>query len=818
MAIVGLALEKQIPIRSVFVSYRQLDDAQRGRVRSFAEKLRECGVNVVLDQFFLDENPGGPNDGWDKWSSDCALKSDYVLIIGNQAWYQCFDKTQSPGSGLGAACEADDLRHRIYKANGIVPNIRIVLLDPADSKGIPAKLERYHRFHAGRDFSGLVRWLGGILPVAATPDSKPLSSAIPNNLPRLQSFFGREKELAVIREALDPESPGWGALIDGPGGMGKTSLAIRAAYGCPPGQFARIIFLSVKERELDEDGVRGLSGFILTGLIEMLNELARELGQPQIANAQEGQRIKLLRDALRDARVMLILDNLESLTKPDRDQLFTFVKGLPQGCKAILTSRRRIGSSADALLLEKLDQDAALATLADLARRNPLLAKTSKAERLTLYAQTGGKPLLLRWTAGQLGRGSCRTFADALNFLRSCPKDNDLLEFVFGDLAGEFTSDEEKVLVALSYFTLPAKVEDIAALSDFPAARIETALHTLANRSLIVPNQKETHHTLVPMLGDFLRKHRPEVVAEIGDRLEKRAYELILENGNEERHRFPLLDAAWPTVAPALPLFIAGPNPRLQKVCKALDLFLDFTGRWDELISLHKQSEAKAVAANDFYSAGWRAYHVGWIQQSREDSKEAHACADRAAAHWSKAVKAGALEQGRVTRLHGLAHQRAKNYSAAIECCREALKLWQMVAKEHPDIIPRGLNTLAENEHLSGDLVGAERDYSEALRIARAIDYQQGIRTYIGSLAELELDRCDWLKAEKLAREALALCEKVPHEEMIAENCHRIAKALLGLGKGAEGLAFSRRAEVIFTKLRSPKLEAIRITLRECEE
>ena len=70
---------------------------------------------------------------------------------------------------------------------------------------------------------------------ASTSNSSPQppKTSTPNNLPRLQSFFGREKELAAIREALDPENRTWGALIDGPGGIGKTSLAVRAAYDCP---------------------------------------------------------------------------------------------------------------------------------------------------------------------------------------------------------------------------------------------------------------------------------------------------------------------------------------------------------------------------------------------------------------------------------------------------------------------------------------------------------------------------------------------------------------------------------------------------------
>jgi len=132
----------------------------------------------------------------------------------------------------------------------------------------------------------------------STSGGRRLHTSTPNNLPRLQSFFGRERELAAIREALDPESRTWGALIDGPGGMGKTSLAVRAAYDCPPGQFQRIVFVSLKNCELDDDGERQLGSLLLPGLLEMLNELARELGQPDIAKAPEDQRIRLLLDAL----------------------------------------------------------------------------------------------------------------------------------------------------------------------------------------------------------------------------------------------------------------------------------------------------------------------------------------------------------------------------------------------------------------------------------------------------------------------------------------------------------------------------------------
>src|SRR6185503_10538831 len=68
---------------------------------------------------------------------------------------------------------------------------------------------------------------GSQLPIYQPP--KPTGST----LPQVGSFVGRDKELEIIQSALSPESRTWGALIDGPGGIGKTALAIKAAHDAP---------------------------------------------------------------------------------------------------------------------------------------------------------------------------------------------------------------------------------------------------------------------------------------------------------------------------------------------------------------------------------------------------------------------------------------------------------------------------------------------------------------------------------------------------------------------------------------------------------
>lgn len=641
-------------------------------------------------------------------------------------------------------------------------------------------------------------------------------TSIPHNLPSLQPFFGREDERKKIADALDPDSRTWGALIDGPGGMGKTSLAVRAAYDASPEVFEKIVFISLKSRELDDDGVRDLSGFLVSGLVELFGELARELGRDDIVKAAEDQRPRMLIDALRDSQTLLVLDNLESLLKRERDTLFTFVKKLPAGCKAILTSRGRIGSGAEELILEKLDEQAALDTLAELATHNPHLAKTAEAERLVLYRETGGKPLLLRWTAGQIGRGHCLRFTDALEFLRSCPAGNDPLEFIFGDLVDDFSEAETKVLCALTFFTFPVKVEHIAANAGLPEPETDRALRSLVNRSLAVPTDELTAFTLVPMVADFLRKKRPEVVADTGDRLEQRAYALIIENGYHNHDRFSALEAAWPGIAPALARFLAGDNSRLQSVCDALADFLDFQGRWDEWLALNEKAEARALAANDYSRAGWRACHAGWVHFLRKHGDTVLACADRAAGHWTTA-KAGVRELATVIRLRGIGHQLKGNYPAAITAYRESLELHRSLATENMDRdVAIGLSDLADVERLSGNYVTAEAHYCEALRVANDVDDAEGVASYTGNLADVALDRKEWTAAETLARKALPLSEALRRQELIASNNRRIAHALVRQGKGAEALPYARHAVEIYTHLGHPDLAEAQAILAEC--
>ena len=191
-----------------------------------------------------------------------------------------------------------------------------------------------------------------------------------------------------------------------------------------------------------------------------------------------------------------------------------------------------------------------------------------------------------------------------------------------------------------------------------------------------------------------------------------------------------------------------------------------------------------ALAAEDFNNAGRRAYEAGWVHALRGQAAQVLACAQIAEVHWNNA-QVGARERADVSRLRGIGHQLGGDFVAAIAVFREVVNIDRWLNRDSEDVAT-DLNTLAGAEYAAGDLDAAERDFREALRIARLLNYRQVISSSTGNLAGLALVRGNWTGAEALASEALAMAQGVGKRESIALNSHRLASALVRQGKKSE--------------------------------
>lgn len=291
---------------SVFISYRQLDDAQRRKVRDFAERLRSRGVDVTLDQFYKEAKPGGPPEGWPKWSSDQAIHSERVLVVGNTPWFHCFDGKEGPGTGLGAACEAGIIRQRLYDLGGMNDVIRVVYFDKPDLEAISFELKRYDRFHVASHFEDIVAWLGVTPPAATSPRPDPATLTWPSRCPNFKpNMANRHEEFAFFADTLCDNTSERATIISADTDHGKTKLVSEFhRYGCAVLGHQACSLIDFKAR----------------GTVDNLwDTIALDLGHclPGLGDRSPTK----LRDGLRRARqpVLFIFDTFEQATEDARD-------------------------------------------------------------------------------------------------------------------------------------------------------------------------------------------------------------------------------------------------------------------------------------------------------------------------------------------------------------------------------------------------------------------------------------------------------------------------------------------------------------------
>lgn len=158
-------------------------------------------------------------------------------------------------------------------------------------------------------------------------------NSVTHNLPsrRTGNFIGRDFDIEAIRQWMLSPSPV--CLITGWAGMGKTTIALEAAYLCAGSSpdwpaFNSIIWISADWK--------GLS------FSDFLNTIAYQLGRTEQIDKSINEKRFVVRNALaahsNKKPVLLIVDSIDTA---ERD-IHEFIIGLPQGVKVLLTARENV--------------------------------------------------------------------------------------------------------------------------------------------------------------------------------------------------------------------------------------------------------------------------------------------------------------------------------------------------------------------------------------------------------------------------------------------------------------------------------------------
>ena len=646
---------------------------------------------------------------------------------------------------------------------------------------------------------------------------------ISDNLPRRAPFFGRDKDMHTSLRALSPEDRTWGVLVDGIGGIGKSALAVEAAYRCKEKDlFDAFIFVSAKQNILGPGGIRELTPAART-LDEFLNETARVLGQTGIAQlAGDGKRRALL-DSLRSTRALLIYDNLETLTKEEQEATAEFLRELPQGCKAIITSRRRGGEGAVWLRLEKLEWDAARAIIENEMARAPQLAnklrRVGEARWQELYDATGGSPLALMHTLGLMRVRAALTFDGALELLRG-NRDPDLHKFIFQEARQELTTNDQTALRALSFFVPSGAFEAWMEVTKLSRNALEMTIDRLSALSLVDALAGEERYALHPLTRNFVRDELLAdalIAHETGVRFAKYwvAYAQRYGGDSEKSYKtYARLEADWANLDAAAEWLwqrsaVQGENVgnkdaarMLNDLADGLRKFLLFGGRWDDRVQLSARAYEVMRALSDRNAAGWRALDVAWIHLNRASTDEAEQWADRCVEVWAQADSR--YEQAVGLGMRGQVALQRKDYDTAERLFLDALAIDRDLKNDEG--VAFVLGSLGGLERARDHYDVAERYFGEALALDEKQENKESMAVRYGNLGLLALDRKRWAEAREWFEKELPLAREIGRQTLIADAQRGFARVHEEEGRPDLALPPAQDALAIYERLHHREL------------
>ncbi|WP_433436895.1 BTAD domain-containing putative transcriptional regulator [Nonomuraea sp. CA-141351] len=328
----------------------------------------------------------------------------------------------------------------------------------------------------------------------------------PRQLPRAPTVFvGRSAELARIHTVLSADAGPPVLALHGPGGVGKSTLALKAAYGAADRYPDGHLYVDLQGSTPSLQPLRP---------DEVLGRFLRALGVPPgEVPAAPAEAAALYQSLLADRRVLVVLDNAVSAAQ--------LAPLLPAGggCAALVTSRAALTTlDAVSIAVSPFDEEQSVRMLALLAGQARVAAEPEAAAEIARWcchhplalriagARLAGRP---DWSLASFNErlGNQRRRLDELQAadlrLRSC--------FEVGYVT--LTSTARTAFRLLGVLEVPeAGVELAAALIDADRKSAEAALDELVEARLIEPvgeSRFRMHDLLRLFAAELAAAHDP---------------------------------------------------------------------------------------------------------------------------------------------------------------------------------------------------------------------------------------------------------------------------------------------------------------------
>jgi len=625
--------------------------------------------------------------------------------------------------------------------------------------------------------------------VETSPNSSSLPT-IPHNLPPRVDFVGREQEKQQVHEALKSRS--YIVMIDGIGGIGKTSLALEVLHEClgisqnshPAAKdvpkFNAFIWTSARDRELN--------------LNDVLDTIARTIDYPFITQLSPEEKRHEVAKRLQQQPCLLIVDNFETVVD---EELHQFVLSLPEPSKCLITSRVQSLRQARAVSIRGMAQEEALLLIKNEGIRLGLNLETlteNEDNFRRFYESTGGAPLAIRWAIGQ-SKQRGQSIDGVLNSLHGAH--GDIFEFIFQRAWSLLSERAKKVLTIMPVFAASASKAAIeaASLDEALGQLVELWLLEASEQLDEVKRRYQLHFYAYSKLSQTFEVERQARVqlAEFfesfakerqGDKWAWKRYDEIEE---EKNNIFEV--AGW--------CFENGEGDIGMELTRSVTFFMGLRGYHHEGKVLGHKAVEVARQKGETIKLAWLLTHgIGWIETVGRNLERSEALI----AEGLKIYETHNDSRGIISALRtlGLVLRFKSDFEGARHCYERSIRLAESLQDELE--VAHGKRFLSLLIALEGSLQEAKKMIESVLSITKEQDKLLRASA-LGDLAFINYKLEEYDIALKIGIEALQLAKRLKKRYTIAWISFSLAKIETARKNYLSAFSYAKQALEFYERL-----------------
>lgn len=625
------------------------------------------------------------------------------------------------------------------------------------------------------------------------------SRTILHNLPPRTDFVGREREKKQVHEAL--KSRFYLTMIDGIGGIGKTSLALEVLHECLA---ASQLAAGSKNPHPPENGLQTFDAFIWTSardrdlnLNDVLDTIARVLDYPFITQLPPEEKRHEVIKRLQQQPCLLIVDNFETV----KDQeLQRFILDLPEPGKCLITSRTLGLRQARSVSLRGMAKEEALLLVKNEGVRLGLNLQALAEEEQNFqrfYEATGGAPLAIRWAIGQIKQRG-QSIEGVLNSLHGAR--GDIFEFIFQRAWSLLSEPAKKILTVMPVFAASASKAAIEAAGDAHHWELDEALGQLVELWLLEASEQldeaKRRYQLHPLTRAYAQgklSQAPELERQASMRLAEFFENFAIERGGDQWswERYDEIEEEKDNIFELIEWCFENRSVvEGMKLTKSVTFFMGLRGYHSELNTFGYKAVDTLKHEGKTAEYAWLLVHgVGWLEINGGDLEKGESFVKEGLKIYEELRNyEGIIESlhnlGRAKRLKGDFYDAKQYYERGIDMAKNLSDELRVA------VFRRELSLLAASE---GKLLEAKSGLENVLPL---LYKWSGLisASSLGYLAEINYKLGSYDIAFKIAIEGLELAKKVKRRITIASISFLLAKIEISRRKYQSALSFAQQS------------------------